>query len=437
MNDSQTNNQMPPAHRKHVAIVGGGLAGLCCAHHLQQAGIDFTVFESTAQLGGRVQSDWVDGFLLDRGFQVLLTAYPAAQAILDYPALELRPFHPGALVRLDGRFQRFADPFRQPQHAWATAMSKIGTWSDKLRVARLKSFVLSETLEQIYQRPETTTLAALRERGFSEKIIQHFFKPFLGGVFLESELNTSSRMFYFVFKMFSAGQTAVPAAGMGQISKQLADRLPASAIRFNCPVRQVQADGLILENGQAVAADAVVLATPEPITRRLLGPRSTDPSHPQPMQLAPSEQHAWNAVTCFYYAAAKSPIGEASLVLNGEGRGPINNLCVPSDVSPTYAPDGQALISVSVLGDLADDREVRRQLEEWFGKPVQDWRLLKSYRIDQALPQQNPPHLSPVEKSPRINDSLFCCGDFYDTASIQGAFTSAQRAAQAAVDHLK
>ncbi|MEM9659030.1 MAG: FAD-dependent oxidoreductase, partial [Planctomycetota bacterium] len=290
-----------------VVIVGGGLAGLACAGHLNEAGIGCQIFEAADQVGGRARTDELNGFLLDRGFQVLLTAYPEAQRRLDFSGFSLSRFEPGALVRYGGRFRRFVDPWRRPQHLFASALSPAATFGDKFRVARLRNRLRSQSLDAIFEKPETTTREALDSEGFSSTIIERFFRPFLGGVFLESDLDTSSRMFEFVFKMFATGDAALPARGMGALAAQLARRLPAGAIQTNTPVQSVEPTAVYLENGQRIAADAVVVACYGPSAAQLFD----EAGSPQGQD-----------VTCLYYAADFAPIKEPILVLNGEGEGP-------------------------------------------------------------------------------------------------------------------
>ena len=161
-----------------VVVVGAGLAGLSCARTLQEHGVGVTVIEASDAIGGRVRTDRLSGFLFDRGFQVLQTAYPEARRVLDYAALKLQPFYPGALVYREGRFHRVADPWRRPQHALSTLLSPLGTLSDKLRVARLQQHVSGLTLEQLFDQPESSTMEALRRSGFTESMIEGFFRPF-------------------------------------------------------------------------------------------------------------------------------------------------------------------------------------------------------------------------------------------------------------------
>lgn len=405
-----------------VIVIGAGLAGLCCARRLQQHGLTPLVLEGSDGIGGRVRTDLVDGFLLDRGFQVLLTAYPTARATLDYAALELRPFHPGALVRWDEGFHRVADPWRHPFEALQTVFGPVGSLADKMRVARLRRRVLRDSLSEIFQRPERTTIAALRESGFSDLMIDRFFRPFLGGVLLDPNLHTSSHMFEFVFRMFASGDVVLPARGMGAIPQQLAAGLPAESVRTDAAVATlVAADGVQLRSGECLSADAVVVATDGSEASRLLGGQW---------------QRGWNATTCVYFAADMPPVDEPILVLNGEGSGPASNLCVPSNVAPSYAPAGAALISVNIPGGVREQESalvdgVRDQLAGWFGAGVHRWRHLRTYRIAHAQPGQAPPVLAQLERPVRVKDKLYACGDHLDTSSIEGAMRSGQRAADA------
>ena len=404
-----------------VLIVGGGIAGLCCARHLQRSGVSSKILESADEVGGRARTDSYRGFRLDRGFQVLLTEYPEAKKVLDYEKLQLRCFEPGALVRYRGKFHRFADPWKRPRHFLSTAVSPIASFADKLRVARLRSRVCRGSLEQLSARPETTTLSRLREEGFSDLVVERFFKPFLGGVFLENKLSTSSRKFDFVFRMFSKGDAAMPANGMGAIAKQLAANLPRGTVETNMKVIQAGPHHVRLEDGHELHAANVVIACEAPVAARLLGKEPPEMAH---------------GVTCLYFSADAPPIREPILVLNGEGCGPINNLCVPSQVVPGCAPSGKSLISVTVLGYTTFDQrtqlldQVLNQLRTWFGTMVDTWDHLKTYNIPYALPCQNPPTRSRISAPVKDRDGIILCGDYLENASIQGAMVSGRRAAE-------
>ena len=406
-----------------VLIIGAGLAGLCCARRLAESGISFQILEAADAVGGRVRTDLVDGFLLDRGFQVLLTAYPEARRVLDYSALDLKSFSPGAYAWFAGGMHLLVDPWRTPG-MWRQALrSEFGTFADNLRIARLRSRLKRSSLEQIFRRPERTTKDALRAEGFSPGMIHRFFRPFFGGILLDGELKSSSRMFEFVFKMISEGATAVPARGMGAIPAQLVEKLPANSVRLNARVDSLHENEITLNGGETLTARAIVVATEAPAAAHLVG----------------EAEPASRSVSCFYYSAEEPPLPRPMLALNGDGAGPVNNFAVMSLVVPSYAPPGKHLISVSVLGtqELTDAQLsgfIIAQLKNWFGPVARSWRLLKSYRIPHAQPQQFPGALQPPERSVRVRPGIYLCGDHRDNASINGAMRSGRRAAQAVLD---
>ena len=408
-----------------VLIVGAGLAGLACAVHLTEAGRTVTVLEAGDGVGGRVRTDVLDGFVLDRGFQVLLTAYPEAKAMLDYRALDLQSFLPGALVQLGSQRATVADPLRQPLSLLATAKAPIGSLLDKGRVAMLRQSLVKRSIDEIWQRPDITTLQHLRDAKFSAHMIERFFRPLFGGIFLESELSTSSRMFEFVMRMLADGDNAIPAAGMQTIPNQLAARLPAGTIRLGARVGAVGDHAVTLLDLGIIEAKTIVIATESSQAAKLLGDELSDPGSVP--------------VSCVYFAADEPPIDRPFIVLNGDGAsgGPVNNLCVPSLVSKAYAPNGRHLIGASVLGthrapdNVSLETAVTAQLTSWFGSQVAKWDHLRTYHVPNAQPRQTPPALSEIERSVRIRPDVYVCGDHRDQASIQGALTSGRRAAEA------
>ena len=397
-----------------TVIIGAGLAGLACARRLQDAGRSFLVCESADRVGGRVASDVCGGFRLDRGFQVLLTAYPEARRLLNYEALDLRRFYPGARVRHGGKWHQVADPFRHPIDGLCGAFNPIGSFSDKLRVgwSRLGGFDFS------HHAADLTSLQALRAEGFSESMIERFFRPFLSGVFLENQLATTVKKLEFVMRNFARGDTAIPALGMAEIPRQLAATLPASAIRLNTPVEAIRGNGVHLETGEIIIPQAVVIATDLGGANRLLG-RENAPA-------------AFNSAVCLYYSTPHAPVDEPILLLNGEGTGPINNLTVLSAVSQDYAPPGRHLISISVVNPEAAaaldlEEQVRRQLVDWFGTETKAWELLRIDRIKNAVPFQP----TAPEKPDRLRKGLYQCGDYCGIASIDTALVSGTAAAEA------
>ena len=409
-----------------VVIVGGGLAGLTCAKTLVRAGIETILLEASDDVGGRVRTDQVDGFLLDRGFKVLLTAYPEAKQQLDYSALQLQAFEPGSLIRTTDAFHRMSDPWRCPQHAMQTAFAPVGSLMDKLRIGRLRWSAGRGSLASVFERLDRTTEEELQRLGFSEKMVQQFLRPFLSGVFLDHDLQTSCRMLYFVFRMFSSGDTSLPARGMGEIPKQLAAGLPSDCIRLKSPVSAIDSQRVTLNNGDVIPVSSVVVATEQSAAARFLP------------EVASARQA--RSVYCIYFSAPEPPIAEKMLVLNGTGRGLVNNLCVPSQVAPQYAPDGQSLISATVLRTDVDGGQlqslVKAHLREWFGDSVDAWTHLRTCRIAQALPNQTSPAFDPPVHPARLRDNVFVCGDYRANGSINGAMQSGRHVAEAIVREL-
>ena len=311
-------------------------------------------------------------------------------------------------------------PIRSGGHsALASLRAPVGSLADKRGIARLRRELRELPLDELWARPESSTREALAARGFHGRIVDSFLRPFLSGIFLEGELATSSRLFEFVFRMFGDGYAALPAQGMGAIARQLAGRLPAGRLRYGTRVEEVAPDGVRLAGGESLPAKAVVVAVDLPEASRLL-PDLTPPGS--------------RATACLYFAAAEAPVGPPILVLDGESSGPVNHLCVPSNVARSYAPAGQALISASTVGipegdDAALERDVRRQLGGWFGSAVAGWRHLRTYRIPFALPARA--SLEPAALPVRRRPGLYVCGDHRETPSLQGAMASGRRAAEA------
>lgn len=407
-----------------VCVIGAGPAGLSCARLLRANGLDVTVVEAADDIGGRLRTDQIEGFLLDRGFQVLQTDYPEAKRQLDYHSLDLHPLPPGALIRSHGRWHRFVDPYRTPGQTLSAAWSGIGGLKDKFRLFSLRRKVLHTKIVDLFKKPERPLLETLREEGFSEKIIEGFFRPFFSAVFFDPELNTTSRMFEFVFRVLASGSAALPDRGIASIPRQLARSFPQDTIQLNSLVQSVDQGRVTLGTGQEIQAKAVVLACDGQESARLLQ-RQRSPEY--------------RSVRCLYFQAQEPPIKESLIVLNGEGRGPVTSLCVPSQAAPSYAPEGQALISTTVVGgSQVEDKDlveaVRTQVREWFGSQVQDWKLLQSYHIHRALPVQKPPTPDPFRSQVRVGQATYLAGDLGSLSSLQWALLSGRRAAQAVIE---
>lgn len=396
-------------------VIGAGLAGLAAAVRLHEAGLEVLVVDASDTVGGRVRTDAIDGFLIDRGFQVYLDAYPESGALLDLPALDLRPFEPGALVWKGERLHPLVDVFRRPGELVPTAFSPIGTPLDKLRVARLRSRLLRKKPEAIWSAPNLATIDYLRHERFSDGMIDGFFRGFYGGVFLEDSLATSSRLFEFTFALFARGSATLPAAGMGAIPKQLAARLPEGSFRLDLPVTALEGRTVTTPEGK-IRAKRVVLATDGSTAARLL------PNRQPP---------CWNRTASLSFSAPEPPFQDKLIALRGDRRGPVHLVCVPSQIAETYSPRGRSLVTATVIGSHAEGsdaelvRSVRADLLNWFGPVPSTWELLALHRIERALPIDPPGHFPhPAQGGP-----VFVCGDHTESASIEGAIRSGLRVA--------
>ncbi|RPJ04865.1 MAG: amine oxidase, partial [Deltaproteobacteria bacterium] len=357
----------------------------------------------------------------NHGFQVLQTAYPEAQRFLDYAALDLKAFAPGAVFRISGRFHTVADPLRAPRYAIQTLAAPIGTWGDRLRMARLNRRITRVGPEEILRGPDSPTPDFLRGEGFSELMIERFFMPFFSGVCLDPQIKVSSRVFQYIFRMFAMGDVSIPAGGMEEIPKQIAGAIEPDRLRTGVRVRAVKQGTVTLESGEELYCRKAVLAVEAPEVERLLGFTA---------RTASRGEH------CLYFSAEEPPLREPLLVVNAEGRGPINNLCVPSLVASTYAPAGRSLISVTVIGEHLVSKSnleeaVRDQLSEWYGKAANRWELLRVYSIRHALPDQPAPAPDPTVAVGELRPGIFVCGEYGSLPSIQWALMSGRLAAEA------
>ncbi|MBK1673727.1 amine oxidase [Ectothiorhodospira shaposhnikovii] len=404
-----------------VVIIGAGLSGLACALTLCEQGREPLILEAADGVGGRIRTDYQGGYLLDRGFQVLQTWYPEARRFLDYGALELKPFHTGALVRIHGRTHRVSDVWRQPSRLPEMLWSPVGHLPDKLHLLHLRRRCLRGDLRELYHRHERHALTHLREMGFSERIIERFFKPFFSGVFFEPELEVSSRAFEFVFRAFALGDTALPARGMEQIPRQLAQRLPVGTIRLDTRVDRIEGNRVFPVAGEPLQARHIVVATDGPEAARLLG-------------LEASEPVPTRGTTCVHFATGQAPFEGAYLMLNGEGHGIVNSVLCPSELSSHYAPVGRALVTVNVHGAEHDpevlESDIRRQLTDWFGADVSQWERLACYRLPHALPVQAPQVPWPGEVPLRHGEHLWSCSELGAAPSIQWALHLGRRAGE-------
>jgi phytoene dehydrogenase-like protein len=425
----------------HILIVGAGLAGLTCARMLDRWKIDVTVVEASDGVGGRVRSDHAAGYTFDRGFQVLFDVYPAVLRQLDLPALDLRAFDPGAIICLPGRREVLTDPLRDSDLAARLEAVRSPAISplDKLRTLRLALHLRGQTIDQLLQGEDQSSYEFLRGRGFSERMIDLFFRPFYGGVLFDRALTTSAKCLKFDFKMLADGRACLPNGGMGAISDQLArPLLERGRIQLNAAASTLLTEGervvgVRLANDQELRADAVVIATPAPAAARLAG------------IAAPGG--ARQTVT-LYYGGDRPVYHAKKLALNPAPDAFVNNAQVLTNIAPSYAPPGKHLLGATVIGipELSDAELFKRGLRDlhrmFAGDPAAQAALagyqpLRLYRIPYAQFEQ-PPGLHPTLPDNRSGrPGLYFAAEWTEASSINAAMISGEKCAAALVeDHL-
>ncbi|MCF6507008.1 FAD-dependent oxidoreductase [Blastococcus sp. MG754426] len=407
---------MSTSPRAEVLVVGAGLAGLSAATRLAAAGVDVHVLEASGHTGGRLATERVDGFLVDRGFQVFNTGYPRA-ADLDLTALRLGWFERGAVIRVDGRAHRVVDPRRQPTALVGTAAAPLGSLREKAALVAFSLRAGYAPVERLLHAPETAAEESLRAAGVGGAALERFLRPFLAGVLLEDELATSSRYLDLLWRSFVRGSTGLPAAGMQAIGEQLAGRLESGRVHLRTAVRSVS-PGSVTTDAGTWSAGAVVVATDPATASRLLPAVEAD---------APRE------VTTHLHVLPASPWSSPLIVL-GQPRGRVVNSAVVSDAQPRYSPDGRALVASSTL-DRSREDEVRGEVAAAHGVSPTDLEHLTSVTVPGAQPAALPP--LQLRRPVDLGDGLFVCGDHRDTPSIQGAMASGARAARAVLRRLR
>lgn len=419
-----------------LVIIGAGLAGLTCAKVLAENGTrDFLLLEANAEPGGRVRSArTADGYTLDRGFQVLLDSYPAVRRHLDLPALTPRFFDSGALLAEPGSGQPprvAAHPLRHPADAPATAFSDAFPVADKARLVALVAELLVTPDAALQAEPgqpwDVSTAGFLFRRGFSPAIVERFFRPFFGGVFLDEKLATSVGLFRYYLKKFATGRALLPAGGIGAIPRQLATRLPPGTLRLDCPVERLETAGsrvvaVVTAGGERIACERVLLATDAPATARLLGfPPATEP----PL-----------GTRAVHFASAASLYDRPMLVLPA-GRGRVARHFVQlTNVAPEYAPAGRHLLSATVLDNREMDdgalfRAVRAEIAEVYPAAEHVLEPLAVVRVPYAQrrqPARFARRLCPAPAPTRWGN-VFLAGDQTTACSIQSAMASGEQAA--------
>lgn len=404
-----------------IAIIGAGISGLIAAQVLENNGFSPVLYEQTDRVGGRVKTDIMDGYQLDHGFQVLLDAYPMAQKYLDYEALNLQKFYSGASIYKNGKKLVIGDPLRNPSLLLSTLTSGIGTISDKYRILKLNTELKKKSIEAIFDGTErTTTLEYLKKRGFSDEIIQDFFKPFFTGIFLEEELHTPSKMFEFIYKMFGTGQATLPASGIGAIPNQLLSKLRRTKIHYNTAIESCEDGKLIFKNKNPEWFDYILIAT-------------------EGASLIPNMRNqdiAWKSCETLYFTTPKTIDNRPLIGLIPNSTTFINNIFFHKTLKTKHSGPEELLSATIVKSHKLSESElitqVKNELKTECG--ITDLKYLKTFTIKKALPKLTnvAGNISPSET--RLTETIFLAGDYLLNGSLNAAMLSGEKAALGLVE---
>ncbi|NUK09312.1 FAD-dependent oxidoreductase [Streptomyces lunaelactis] len=423
------------AHHADVVIVGAGIAGLSAAHQLTSAGVSVSVLEAAPEVGGRMATEQIDGFRLDRIGQLLNTSYPELRRTAGLGEAALRPFSPGVLVHSGGRLQRTGEVVRRAGEAgsprWgssyplrgvggaltvARALASAPRPLDQARLGASLARLAAMPVERLLARPERPTASSLCARGLPARAVHGFLRPLLSALLCDPALTTSSRCADLALRGFARGLMCVPAGGAAAFPEQLAAALPPGTVHTGVRVTDASISRVTTAEHGEIGCRALVLATGARAAAELLPGLRVPSFHP---------------VTVLHHTAPAPPLTEAALLLDADRGGPVSHTAVMSEVDPSRAPHGRVLISSTVLGtpppDL--DRTVRTHLATLYGTPTDEWELLTVHHSPEAVPAMPPPH--DVRRPVRLLSGLYVCGDHRDTSTVQGALYSGRRAADA------
>jgi phytoene dehydrogenase-like protein len=428
--------------RPQVLIIGGGVAGLCAAIVCERSGVSWRLLEASDRIGGRVSSRIVDGCTIDHGFAVLLSSYTEIARFIDWDALEVRALRASARVWNGERFRSIAHPLAHPAGGVAGLFSGLLSMRD---IAALLPLALGAAWGVHIPDPTAcrgmSTEQLLLKRGVSRELMDSFFRPFFGGVFLDPTLGYDAAPFKWRLSMFARGRATLPRRGMGAVSEQLRQALPHESrchLLVKCAAQSIGSDpaaagwSVVDSAGHAHSAQQVIVACDAHSARRLLPSLSA-------RRWCSTVTMTWRVKTAHCPAVLRRP----ELLLNGTGRGPVNHAVSPTSVWPDHAPHGESLVSGSVIDqDLCElseselESRSRTQMESWFGSAVREWTHVATERIAHALPCQHPEDLA-IRPSMRHASGVWIAGDHVSDGSIEGAMRSGRLAAESACAALR
>lgn len=405
--------------KEKIVIIGAGVSGLVAAINLEKAGFSPTLIDQTDRVGGRVKTDYRDGLQFDHGFQVLLKSYPAAQKYLDYDLLDLQEFYPGSCIFQNQKKYTIGDPSRNFSLLLPTLFAGIGSLSDKIKVLQLSNSVKKKSLDDIFLAPEQTSLDYLRSKGFSEQIIQNFFKPFFTGIFLEDQLQTSSRKFEFVYKMFAEGNAAIPKKGIQAIPNQLSAQLKQTKFEFNTQVKAIHSEEIELENGSSIPYHYTIVATEASSLISNLN----------------NQEVKWKSVENLYLEVKSDVIQKPLIGLIADESALINNIYYLTNTN-----ENMHMLSVSIVKhhNLSKEKLIKRvfdELKKYCG--IEAIELKKYYKIKKALPLMHTVNYMMPPSETQLKDRIFLAGDQLSNGSLNAAMLNGESAARAVIAKIK
>lgn len=406
---------------KKITIIGAGISGLIAAIELEKLGFKPTVIEANDRVGGRVKTDIVDGFQLDHGFQVLLEAYPKAQKYLNYKNLELQKLIPGAVIYKNGKTTLIGDPLRDFSLLIPTIVANVGSIKDKLAIFKLNLELKNKSIEAIFEAEQLTTLQYLKNKGFSDRIIQNFFKPFFTGIFLETELHTSSAMFEFTYKMFGEGLAVIPKEGIQAIPNQLKSQLTTTQFRFNTKVKTVEEGRIVLEDGSISTSDIIIIATDASKIVALKNPIG------------------WKSCDTLYFEVEKNTLKKPIIGLLADSDALINNIFYTTSIANNNTSKVEVL-SVTIVKNHTLDQthlinRVKTELKNNCG--IITKRFIKRYTIKKALPNIEHVDNNGGDTKFKFSDTIYLAGDTQLNGSLNAAMTSGELVAKLIAERFK
>ncbi len=407
-----------------VIIVGAGLSGLSAALQLQAKDLKVAIYEANGKVGGRCKSDYIDGYILDKGLHFFQKGFTESKNTFDYKSLRMEPIYPGVMVQYNNNFHLVTNPIRNIGDVFSMAFLPFMTFRDKIKLGSMLTFLMTSNDEQLQKLQKITTEEFLISRGFSNKVIEVLFRPLCQAIFFDPSLNTSAYLFTSMMKNFAFEDSLIPAHGIGSVAVQLGERLEENTVHFHSKVKKVFEDGIELASGEVIHAKKVIVSIPPQEVEKIFPERKTEVEY--------------TPCTCIYFSSKTSPVKSPILLMNGNKSGRVNHVFVPTTSQPSYAPPGYHLVCVTLKSfedkeedELIDD--VLKELIDWFGVKVNDWMHLKTYHIKNALPQIHTKH--EIKYTEEI-DGIHFCGDSLSYGSVNNALISGRVTAEAVIQEL-